>query len=404
MGWLIGPEDLHFTKSEIEDLEPEHVATELKNKADAIYQAKEAEFTSPIMREVERVVLLRNVDQEWMDHIDAMEQLQDGIRLRAYANQDPVVEYRIEGFDMFDSMIAAIRENTAKMILTVRLRKKEEAPQREQVAKETSAGAASAGDKTVQKQPVHKQKKPGRNDPCPCGSGLKYKKCCGRKRVSRQGGRDVRNGMKRAALGLAAAALCLGLMGCSLSSGFADYDVSGYFQALLDSSYKNQNENYATVAATTEENAQQNNTTTVRNAAVNFCNTYGVTPSDDQLSQLQEVMSQALAQASYTVQDEVKTETGYTLEIVIDPIVNFSDMGDDIRQLRNQAQDEATQANSSASDEEDSYGSGDSYDESSDGDSYDSYDDYGSDDYGYGGDSSEDSSTMEDQDSSLGVG
>ena len=135
---------------------------------------------------------------------------------------------------------------------------------------------------------------------------------------------------------------------------------------------------------------------------MNFCNTYGVTPSDGQLSQLQEVMSQALAQASYTVQDEVKTETGYTLEIVIDPIVNFSDMGDDIRQLRNQAQDEATQANSSASDDEDSYGSGDSYDESSDGDSYDSYDDYGSDDYGYGGDSSEDSSTMEDQDSSLG--
>lgn len=200
----------------------------------------------------------------------------------------------------------------------------------------------------------------------------------------------MRNGMKRAALGLAAAALCLGLMGCSLSSGFADYDVSGYFQALLDSSYKNQNENYATVAATTEENAQQNNTTTVRNAAVNFCNTYGVTPSDDQLSQLQEVMSQALAQASYTVQDEVKTETGYTLEIVIDPIVNFSDMGDDIRQLRNQAQDEATQANSSASDEEDSYG-----------DSYDSYDDYGSDSYDG---SSADSSTTEDQDSSLGEG
>ena len=208
----------------------------------------------------------------------------------------------------------------------------------------------------------------------------------------------MRNGMKRAALGLAAAALSLGLMGCSLSSGFADYDVSGYFQALLDSSYKNQNENYATVAATTEENAQQNNTTTVRNAAVNFCNTYGVSPSDGQLSQLQEVMSQALAKASYTVQDEVKTETGYTLEIVIDPIVNFSDMGDDIRQLRNQAQDEATQANSSASDEEDSYS------ESSDGDGYDSYDDYGSGDYGYGGDSSEDSSTTEDQDSSLGVG
>ncbi len=181
MGWLIGPEELRFTKSEVEDLEPEHVVTELKNRADAIYAAKEKEFTPPIMREVERVVLLRNVDQEWMDHIDAMEQLQDGIRLRAYANQDPVVEYRIEGFDMFDSMIAAIRENTAKMILTVRLRKKEEAPQREQVAKETgTSSAAAAGDGTVQKQPVKKQKKPGRNDPCPCGSGLKYKKCCGR--------------------------------------------------------------------------------------------------------------------------------------------------------------------------------------------------------------------------------
>ena len=116
-----------------------------------------------------------------MDHIDAMEQLQDGIRLRAYAQQDPVVEYRLEGFDMFDSMIAAIRENTAKMMLTVRLRKKEEAPQREQVAKETgTSSAAAAGDGTVQKQPVKKQKKPGRNDPCPCGSGLKYKKCCGR--------------------------------------------------------------------------------------------------------------------------------------------------------------------------------------------------------------------------------
>ena len=151
------------------------------NAAVTTYERKEEAVTSPIMRELERVVLLRNVDQEWMDHIDAMEQLQDGIRLRAYANQDPVVEYRIEGFDMFDSMIAAIRENTAKMMLTVRLRKKEEAPQREQVAKETgTSSAAAAGDGTVQQQPVKKQKKPGRNDPCPCGSGLKYKKCCGR--------------------------------------------------------------------------------------------------------------------------------------------------------------------------------------------------------------------------------
>ena len=116
------------------------------------------------MREVERVVLLRNVDQEWMDHIDAMEQLQDGIRLRAYAQQDPVVEYRLEGFDMFDAMIATIRENTARMVLTVRLRQKE-APQREQVAKETSAG--TAGDKTVKRQPVRKAEKAGPQRPLP---------------------------------------------------------------------------------------------------------------------------------------------------------------------------------------------------------------------------------------------
>ncbi len=178
MGWLIGEEDLNFTPRELEDLAPEFAKEEIWKKAQALYQKREEEFTPQVMREVERVILLRAVDEEWMDHIDAMEQLQDGIRLRAYAQQDPVVEYRLEGFDMFDSMIASIRENTAKAMLTVRLRTKE-APQREQVAKET--GASAAGDGTVKKQPVvKKQKKPGRNDPCPCGSGKKYKKCCGR--------------------------------------------------------------------------------------------------------------------------------------------------------------------------------------------------------------------------------
>ena len=177
MGWLMGPEDLDYTAREIEDLDPEFVKNELYQKAQALYQQREEAFTPPIMREVERVVMLKSVDQEWMDHIDAMEQLQEGIRLRAYAQQDPVVEYRLEGFDMFDGMIGAIRENTAKMVLTVRLRTKE-APQREQVAKETGTGAAPG--KEVKKQPVQKPKKPGRNDPCPCGSGLKYKKCCGR--------------------------------------------------------------------------------------------------------------------------------------------------------------------------------------------------------------------------------
>ena len=176
-GWLIGEEDLNYTPREVEDLEPEFVKNLITERARALYEQREEAFTSPVMREVERVVLLKNVDSEWMDHIDAMEQLQDGIRLRAYAQQDPVVEYRLEGFDMFDAMIAAIRENTAKDILTVRLRTPE-APQREQVAKETGAG--TAGDKEVKKQPVKKAKKPGRNDPCPCGSGKKYKKCCGR--------------------------------------------------------------------------------------------------------------------------------------------------------------------------------------------------------------------------------
>ncbi len=177
MGWLIGEDDLRFTQREIEDLEPEYAKKVVWERAQALYEEREQAFTAPVMREVERVVMLKNVDREWMDHIDAMEQLQDGIRLRAYAQQDPVVEYRLEGFDMFDAMIDSIRENTAKDILTVRLRTPE-APQREQVAKETSAGAATDG--TVKKQPQKKAKKPGRNDPCPCGSGKKYKKCCGR--------------------------------------------------------------------------------------------------------------------------------------------------------------------------------------------------------------------------------
>ena len=176
-GWLTGEGDLEYTPRETEDLEPEFVKKLLVERARALYEQREQAFTSPVMREVERVVLLKNVDREWMDHIDAMEQLQDGIRLRAYAQQDPVVEYRLEGFDMFDAMIASIRENTAKDILTVRLRTPE-APQREQVAKETGAG--TAGDQPVKKQPVKRDKKPGRNDPCPCGSGKKYKKCCGR--------------------------------------------------------------------------------------------------------------------------------------------------------------------------------------------------------------------------------
>ena len=129
------------------------------------------------MREIERVVLLKTVDRHWMDHIDNMEELKRGIHLRSYAQKDPVVMYRLEGFEMFDGMVAAIREDTARSMMTVEVRR--EAPiERKQVAKET---AASVSDGTLKKRPVRKTvaQKVGRNDPCPCGSGKKYKKCCG---------------------------------------------------------------------------------------------------------------------------------------------------------------------------------------------------------------------------------
>ena len=211
---------------------------------------------------------------------------------------------------------------------------------------------------------------------------------------------------------LGAVALCLSLLlgGCSLpGASFADYDVSGYFQALFDSCYKGENEDYMAVAGTNEAGAQQNNVTTVENAAVNFCNTYGLSPSDSQLGQLEEVMRQAFLSASYVVKDEEKVESGYYLEVEIDPIVNFSGLEDTISQLRTEAEEEATLANSSSSQDEDSYGSDDStygYDGGSDGydDSYgdgygDSYDSY-SDGDSYGSYTGEDSSSSDGEETS----
>ena len=178
LGFFTEPGDLEFTADELGGMEKKDIVDILYKKAVAKYEEKEQEIGPDRMREVERVVLLRNVDSKWMDHIDAMEELRKGIYLRSYAQRDPVVEYRIEGFDMFDEMVAAIREDTVKMLLTVRLRNPEEEPKREQVANPTTA---SHGDDTVKKQPVRKTaaQKVGRNDPCPCGSGKKYKKCCG---------------------------------------------------------------------------------------------------------------------------------------------------------------------------------------------------------------------------------
>ena len=139
------------------------------------YAAKEAEIGSDKMREIERIILLRVVDEYWMDNIDAMDDLKQGIRLRAYGQTDPVVAYKREGFEMFEGMINAIREETVRRLFIFRLRTDEEM-RRTQVAKITATGGSS--DKTVKRQPIVKKVKLGANDPCYCGSGKKYKHCC----------------------------------------------------------------------------------------------------------------------------------------------------------------------------------------------------------------------------------
>ncbi len=177
LGWLTTNDDLRYDVAQLDRLEPADIKKTLTDRAHAIYEAKEAEYGSQIMRELERVILLRCVDTHWMDHIDAMDDLKRGIYLRAYGQHNPVTEFRIEGSNMFDEMIARIQEDTARYLLLARIRRQEE-PKREAVAKATDA-SAGGGDKTVRRQPAKKAKKPGRNDPCPCGSGKKYKNCCG---------------------------------------------------------------------------------------------------------------------------------------------------------------------------------------------------------------------------------
>lgn len=178
MGIFLYPEDCVFTDEELDDLQPEGLINELKDQAHKVYKQKEEAVGSSIMRELERVILLRNVDSKWMEHIDAMTELRNGIGLRAYGQHDPVIEYKREGFDMFDAMVDSIREDTVRMIFLAQVRRQEE-PKREQVAHETGAIGADDGSETKQ-EPRHVEKKVGRNDPCPCGSGLKYKKCCGK--------------------------------------------------------------------------------------------------------------------------------------------------------------------------------------------------------------------------------
>ena len=165
--------DLHYTTEELNELDKKDISNFLKERGMLIYKTREADMGAETMREVERVCLLKTVDRHWMDHIDAMEELKRGIYLRSYGQKDPVVEYRFEGFAMFDEMIAAIREETVRMVLTVPVRV-QRPPQREQVMK---PDAPNAGAQTPYK---NKGEKIGRNDPCPCGSGKKYKNCCGK--------------------------------------------------------------------------------------------------------------------------------------------------------------------------------------------------------------------------------
>ena len=167
---------VRFTDEELKVKTAADVTEAFTAAAAAYYEQKEQAFTSPVMREVERVVLLRVVDEYWMDHIDAMADLRQGIRLRAYAQTDPIIAYKKESLDMFEEMISAIQSETVRRLYSVRIKKDEEI-KRERVAKAT--GESVGGDGTVKKQPRRVQKI-GRNDPCPCGSGKKYKNCCGR--------------------------------------------------------------------------------------------------------------------------------------------------------------------------------------------------------------------------------
>ncbi len=162
-----------LSEQELAKYNQEELIDLIQSKADAVYKAREQVLGEPLMRELERVVMLRVVDEYWMDHIDAMNELKQGIALRAYAQSDPVVAYKREGFDMFEDMVAAIQAETVRRIFTIRVQTN--SVQRERVAKIT--GESAGNDGTLKKQPVKKAVKIGRNDPCPCGSGQKWKKC-----------------------------------------------------------------------------------------------------------------------------------------------------------------------------------------------------------------------------------
>ncbi len=174
-GWLFRDGDID--KNQLKEMDENAIIKEFVDQAMFVYNAREEQIGSDMMRELERFVLLKNVDKLWMDHIDAMEELKKGIRLRAYGQHDPVVEYRVEGFDMFEQMIENIRHDTAKMLLTIKIGSQDEVPKRERVKVQNMT---TNMDVQQASRTVKKGAKVGRNDPCPCGSGKKYKRCCGK--------------------------------------------------------------------------------------------------------------------------------------------------------------------------------------------------------------------------------
>ncbi len=179
-GLIFKDEDLNFTPEELEAQSAEAITEEMHRRASELYASKDTLFPPEQMREIERIILLNNVDAKWMDHLDAMDDLRGSVGLNAYANRSPLVEYRLVGGDMFDDMIANIREDTIRQVLSVTPRQE---VKRETVVKVTSEGmqgGTQSGGKVPSKSvPVKKAPKVGRNDPCPCASGKKYKKCCG---------------------------------------------------------------------------------------------------------------------------------------------------------------------------------------------------------------------------------
>lgn len=186
MDWITVPEDFDWDEQKINETSRDEITDMLIERTIKVYNSREQIIGSEQLRELERVVLLKVVDTKWMAHIDDMDELKRGMGLRTYAQKNPVVEYRYEGFEMFDAMVDSIREDTVRLLLTIQIAPNQEAPKREQVAK-PDAPNAGAGDGSFQRAPGSNSGKPKPNAPCPCGSGKKYKFCCGSKLNAEKG-------------------------------------------------------------------------------------------------------------------------------------------------------------------------------------------------------------------------